>query len=170
MNDMRYVGFTNGTMIKRWKGHVKDAFKGSTTDFHKAICENGPDVFDHDVICEGIDSVKDAKFLERHYIEMLNTWGPRGYNMNKGGGGNPNPNEINRQNMRLAKIGRKRAPFTQEHVRNISTGMKGVNIGKKMSLEGLALRKACQIGHKVTCSICGECGHQANNPRHKKVS
>ena len=156
-------------MIERWQGHVKDAFNGSITEFHRAIYEHGVDVFEHDVICDNVQSLKDAKCLERHYIEMLGTWGPQGYNMNKGGGGNPNPSEVHRQNMRLAALKRKRIPLTQDHKENIGKAVKGKLAGKKKSSDGLALRKACQIGHKVTCSFCGEHGHQANNPKHKKT-
>jgi group I intron endonuclease len=88
LNDMRYVGYTSQTMMKRWAGHVCDALKHNHMNtFAKAIREHGPDVWEHEVICDGIVSVKEAKLLERHYIEMLNTCGPLGYNMTRGGNG-----------------------------------------------------------------------------------
>jgi len=88
IDGMRYVGYTKQTMMQRWAGHVCDAIKhGHTNCFAIAIREHGPDAFDHDVICDGIFDVKDAKHLERHFIEMLGTCGPLGYNMTRCGNG-----------------------------------------------------------------------------------
>lgn len=122
---MRYVGYSSLGIEKRWLKHVALAFKGVITLFSCAIREFGNEAFDHDVICT-VETEKEAKILERHFIEMLNTWGPLGYNMTRGGNGNGG-----------ALRGRK---YSSEHRHRISEAHKG----KVLSLE--TRRKLSEIG------------------------
>jgi|SRR5581483_7033490 len=95
--NMRYIGYTKQTMTRRWDGHVSCAFKGGEQDFMKAIREHGPDAFTHEVILDGIETLKEAKSFERYYIKELNTQKPNGYNMTKGGNGSGPKSEATRQ-------------------------------------------------------------------------
>lgn len=95
---MRYVGYTKQTMMERWSNHVCDALRhGHMNAFAVAIREHGPKAFDHDVICDDVADVAQAKVLERHYVEMLNTWGGLyGYNQTRGGNGSGPRSEATR--------------------------------------------------------------------------
>jgi hypothetical protein len=74
-------------MEKRWKQHIKDSRAKRRHDFQQAIHEFGPDVFDHLTLVDNIETLDEAKRLERQLINKLNTQVPNGYNMNPGGGG-----------------------------------------------------------------------------------
>ncbi len=112
-NGMRYVGYTHKSMEKRWKEHVEAAHSGKRNLLARAIRKHGLEAFDHDIICE-CESASDAKNLERHFIEMLNTKGPLGYNMTFGGDG---------------FVGLQR---TKEHIKNQANSHRG----KGSSLKG----------------------------------
>lgn len=112
---LRYVGFSMHGIEKRWQRHVFSSKAGKCL-FSEAIRTSGKDAFDHDVICT-VDNVRDAKILERHFIEMLNTWGPLGYNMTRGGNGNGS-----------VLRGRK---FTEDHRRKLSEAHKGKIVSKE---------------------------------------
>lgn len=86
INGKRYVGYTKTSLDKRWRGHLKTVKAGSTLLFHNAIRKYGPDVWDHEIICE-VTSLQDALEQERHHVKRLDSWGPNGYNMNAGGEG-----------------------------------------------------------------------------------
>lgn len=81
-----YVGYTKYTMEQRWKGHVAVARYGSHYPLHQAIREYGSDAFDHQVI-DAVETLVEAKRLERQYIKDLNSQVPTGFNRSKGGGG-----------------------------------------------------------------------------------
>lgn len=84
----RYIGYTKYSLMKRWNTHVSHVMKGSSLLFHNSIRKHGIDAWDHDVICENVETLAHAKILECHFIEMLGTFGG-GYNMTLGGDGCP---------------------------------------------------------------------------------
>ena len=150
INGLRYVGYSSRGIEKRWKGHVSTAMNGGKQLFPKAIREFGEENFDHDVICT-IQNSSEAKILERHYIEMLNTWGPLGYNMSKGGSGYQSFSETHRRNLSVANTGKKKSA---EHCKKISEREKGkllteerkqqMSVNQKeffASIEGMCMRQ-----------------------------
>lgn len=93
INYHMYIGQTMRTIDARWKQHVKDAM--SEVDdyyFHRAIRKYKKENFvvvQIDVICS--KTLSELKFelnkLERHYINIFNTYNPNGYNGALGGEG-----------------------------------------------------------------------------------
>lgn len=125
---MRYIGFSSHGIDKRWQKHVSLALRSANSLLACAIREFGQNAFEHDVICT-VDTEKDAKVLERYYIEMLNTWGPLGYNMTRGGNGNGG-----------ALRGRK---YSLEHCQKISQAHQGkvLSPGTRLKLSEIGSRR-----------------------------
>lgn len=93
INNRMYIGQTMRTIEIRWKEHVKNAEMGSDDYyFHRAIRKYHKENFiveQVDVMC--LKTLSDLKFelnkLERHYINVFNTYNPNGYNGVPGGEG-----------------------------------------------------------------------------------
>lgn len=115
LTEKQYVGLTKRSLEKRWAGHLKDVRNGSTYKFHRSIRKHGMDVWDHDVLCEGIDTLDNAKHLEFRFIEMLGTY-ENGYNMTLGGeGGTLSYDERKRRSERMK--GQKKSATTRARMR-----------------------------------------------------
>jgi group I intron endonuclease len=117
VNGKKYVGQTVQTLKKRWKEHVYDSTKSSTTNFHNAIRKYGDKAFKLETIV-WCSSKEDMDNKERHYISHLNTMRPCGYNLTIGGDGSFG---YKHSEEALRKIG--------EHTKTIPNGM----LGKKHS-------------------------------------
>ena len=85
INGKQYVGKTRETAQKRFRQHVRDAKKGSTTAIHRAIRKYGEDVFIVSQI-DTADTKDELNLKERRWISELKTLG-EGYNMTPGGEG-----------------------------------------------------------------------------------
>ena len=93
INKHMYIGQTMRTVDIRWKQHVKDAM--NETDnyyFHRAIRKYKNENFlveQIDMVCfETLGELKaELNRLERHYINVFNTYNPNGYNGTPGGEG-----------------------------------------------------------------------------------
>jgi len=109
-NGKRYVGLTKRGTDHRWFEHVTSSTKPRTR-FSAAIHKHGFEAFDHEIICE-CETLKEANVLEQHFIEMLNTWGPLGYNMSAGGDSVFNASPESRMKMSIAR--KARAPMSAE--------------------------------------------------------
>ena len=127
----RYVGYTKLTIDGRWSVHLKLVRKGSKLLFHNAIRKHGVDAWDHDVICDDIPTLADAKLLERHYNEMLGTY-ENGYNMTMGGDGCPPGSQkgrvftvAHREKLRQAKLGKKTGRKIPPQMAEARRAMKG---------------------------------------------
>lgn len=145
INGLRYVGYTTGKMKKRWKDHIYAARNGSNQFFHQAIREFGPENFDNEVICE-IDDVKNAKVLERFYIEMLNTWGPLGYNMTKGGNGSGYRifSDLHRKRLSIASTGKIQSAEQKQKTSQREKG-NSRRKGKLLNLEQKIQQRAARL-------------------------
>ena len=109
----QYIGYTRHLMMKRWTMHLKLVNKGSGLLFHNSIRKHGSEQWDHDIIVDDISTLDEAKCLERHFIEMMGTWG-FGYNMTPGGDGSAPGfqkgrifSDAHREKLRQAKLGTK---------------------------------------------------------------
>ena len=86
-NGKLYVGITNKTAQRRFKGHVGRAKKGSTFAVHNAIRKYGPSSLRLMVLAQGVAWAR-AKELEVEWIARLGTQDKRnGYNRTAGGDG-----------------------------------------------------------------------------------
>ena len=82
-----YVGKTGQTVEKRWKGHVYEAFSGSSRYICRAIRKYTPQAFDVEEVEVGVTEERAFK-LERAWIKRLRAKHPRyGYNLSDGGEG-----------------------------------------------------------------------------------
>jgi len=83
----QYVGLTIQTLERRWKYHIEQAsakhIKGAES-LHAALRAYGRDAFEIRQIDEGTTK-KDLERKEQHWIKVLGTLTPHGYNISRGG-------------------------------------------------------------------------------------
>lgn len=81
-----YTGQTKKTMEERWREHVAEAFattpKGCPK-LNEAIRKYGPDSFTLMKLWEC--EIEDLDDWEIYFVELFESFGPRGYNLTKGG-------------------------------------------------------------------------------------
>ena len=87
INQKSYVGKTENTFDKRKSDHLTDAKRDKGFAFHSAIRKYGEENFVWEIVEDNItdDAVLNQK--EEYYILLYESFGPRGYNMTKGGEG-----------------------------------------------------------------------------------
>lgn len=172
----RYVGYASNGMMCRWRDHVRNAIhENRKCELSRAIREHGPEAFNHEVICTA-QTLKDAKFLERHYIEMLNTWGPLGYNMNRGGGGGSFlGKKLSRETLEKIKAklrnqtpemkkrrgdamrGKRRGPQKAEMVRKRVEKIRNFWSTRSMSIESIDKRNNSRAINRLVAALDKEC-------------
>lgn len=84
INGKKYIGITSKKAERRWcngKGYAIQQVK-----FNKAIQKYGWDNFTHEILEENIPTLEEANKLEKHYIELYDTYN-NGYNSTIGGDG-----------------------------------------------------------------------------------
>ena len=82
-----YVGQTTRNITERWREHKSRSAPSDGTYLHNAIAKYGEDNF----VIEEIDTCSDDELNNREieWIAILDTMYPNGYNLTKGGEGNP---------------------------------------------------------------------------------
>ncbi len=93
INGKLYIGKTEKTVAWRFQQHVKDALaekkkRHYISVLHRAIRKRGPNAFSVIVLATAATPEELCK-LERHFIRVLKTRTPRGYNLTDGGDGAP---------------------------------------------------------------------------------
>lgn len=83
-----YIGLTSASMERRWVQHISDAKTGSNLHFHNAIRLYGVKDWSHEILEDGIKTLKEANNRELYYIKLYNTF-ENGYNLTIGGDGSP---------------------------------------------------------------------------------
>lgn len=126
VNDKTYVGcvLSHKGMMSRWKRHLRDARKGSSSIFHRAIIFHGDsdDVWEH-VELQHVETHEEACDAERLWIARLRCNGLRedhyGYNMTDGGDGvmGYKHSEERRRRISRANLGKKRSDETRQRMR-----------------------------------------------------
>lgn len=90
LNGKKYIGLTTlESPIERWNRH-KEVARGDVGYmyyFHRAIAKYGEDNFGFRVLESGFRSFQELCAREGFYIELLNTFGDKGYNLTLGGEG-----------------------------------------------------------------------------------
>ena len=118
INGKAYIGQTIQDVEKRWRRHCSNCENKSAIS--KAIKKYGKDNFTFEVIEENIDNIELLNSLEVHYISVLNTMYPSGYNLMLGGD-NRTLSDETRKKMSEAK---KEKPMSDEHKQKIREGIK----------------------------------------------
>lgn len=115
---MKYVGMTKHSIEYRLKSHLI-----SHQYFGYALRKHGIDAFTCETLCE-IKTLNEAYEREIFYIAELDTQWPNGYNIYKGGAGEPGHGwKADERTIRarvLAMTGRKNGPHSAETKRKIS--------------------------------------------------
>ena len=87
LNNKSYVGKTEKTFDERKSNHLNDAKRDKGFAFHAAIRKYGEENFVWEVVEDNIIDEVTLNQKEEHYIALYESFGPKGYNMTKGGEG-----------------------------------------------------------------------------------
>lgn len=81
-----YIGLTSRTMEIRWLEHLSNARNNVKYHFYNAIRLYGETAWNHTILHENINTLEEAKELEKYYIKKYDTF-ENGYNSTIGGEG-----------------------------------------------------------------------------------
>lgn len=87
LSNKSYVGKTEKTFDERKSNHLNDAKRDKGFAFHAAIRKYGEENFVWEVVEDNIIDEVTLNQKEEHYIALYESFGPKGYNMTKGGEG-----------------------------------------------------------------------------------
>jgi len=87
LNDKSYIGKTEHTFNKRKSDHLRHAKTDKGFAFHSAIRKYGEENFVWEIVEDNIIDEITLNQKEEHYIALYKSFGPKGYNMTKGGEG-----------------------------------------------------------------------------------
>lgn len=161
-NNKTYVGQTKIGTKKRLRDHWRDAKRGSTTYFHRAMRKHGRENFSIEVIEEcSIDLLAER---EIHFISLMKP----DYNLTKGGqGGNGWPKIIPGTRMWITNgTIQKRVPLTTEIPEGFWRGMS--DAAKNANSKAL-LGRTFTDDHKANISK-GQTGRTVSDSTRAKIS
>ena len=107
------MGKTARPLKARIAGHVSLA--GRSSLLHVAIGEHGKESFSWEVLA-GAQNAKMLSFIERHFIRLMASIAPHGYNMNAGGSGPSSHTEATKKRIGDTLRGRKPTPEARANV------------------------------------------------------
>lgn len=87
VNGKSYVGKTEKTFDERKSDHLNKAKRDKGFAFHSAIRKYGEENFAWEIVEDTIFDEVALNQKEEHYIALYKSFGPKGYNMTKGGEG-----------------------------------------------------------------------------------
>lgn len=87
INQKSYVGKTEKTFEERMSAHLTDAKRDKGFAFHAAIRKYGEENFVWEIVEDNIVEEEILNQKEEYYIALYESFGPKGYNMTKGGEG-----------------------------------------------------------------------------------
>ncbi len=142
-----YVGWTGRSVHVRFRHHVSDASRGSSTPFHRALRKYGADAFLTETL--GVyESAFAAKEAEASAIASLGCRAPVGYNATDGRDGLVNPSLETRAKLSAANVGKVRS---SEARAKGAAALRG-KTGRKHSAETKAKIAAANRGRAVSDS------------------
>ena len=122
INGKQYVGQTIQSLDSRWKAHISK--RGTLPGFSKAIKKYGADAFTLRVL-DTADTAEELNLKEQHWVRVLNTIAPAGYNLNEGGDAIRHVGYVSpetRAKMRAARLGKSLSQATKNKIRAALTG------------------------------------------------
>jgi hypothetical protein len=84
VNGKSYVGQTVNSLERRREIHLFHANRGRRSAFHCALRKYGAEKFDW-VVIDSAGNLDELNNKEKHWISLLNTLSPNGYNLTDGG-------------------------------------------------------------------------------------
>jgi group I intron endonuclease len=173
INQKDYVGVTKNLHC-RWQEHQRDSLKDNKP-LYKAIRKYGIKNFKFEILCLTPDDPEILFELEIFFIADQNTYigDGKGYNLNRGGGGNFNPSSYTRNKMSIARknwhktheANFKGCHHTDEWKKENSLKLKGntYSLGRKRTKEAKKNISAAKSGKypdhftvKIECPHCGK--------------
>ena len=154
-NGKRYIGQTVNTLGIRRTEHIRKMAKKKTY-FATAYKKDGPFLW---VILDWAGDKKELDIKEQHWIQFYNTTNKKyGYNMMGGGqGGNRTFTKEHRDNIRKAKLGKKRGPHsdaTKQKMRQAHLGYRHTDEAlAKMSKRWKGVPKSLEQRKKIGLSV-----------------
>jgi len=150
INGKVYVGFDSNWPNR--KRYHKSQHKKTKSKFYNAICKYGWDKFDWELIYQSVDGNHTLKIMETYFIKQFNSF-TEGYNSTLGGDGilgfkhskeqiQKRTNKVKGrkhsvnwcENISKGKIGKKRKPFSESHLKNLSVSISGKNHPKAIPI------------------------------------
>jgi group I intron endonuclease len=116
INQKKYIGYTKNFRERKSRHHKSALVYKKPFAFYEAIRKYGWDNFEWEILYESWDGEHCLTIMEPYFISEYESFGPNGYNMDKGG--------------RKGMLGLKRKPLTEEQKQKISIAT------KKNSLKG----------------------------------
>lgn len=117
INGKVYIGQTIRSLSVRWAKHCCKEKKNYA--IQNAIQKYGKENFTVEEI-DGANSLSELNYLEQHHIYINNCTAPNGYNLTSGGNNGGKRSEESKKKMSDAKRGKKRNPFSEIHLMNMS--------------------------------------------------
>lgn len=145
---MYYVGTTSRKVETRISEHKR----GKKQFVDKKIQRLGWKNFDWWIIETGISSDQISE-CEKKWISIFDCVFPKGYNRTTGGMGNFKASKETCERIRQSHLGKKRAPFTEEHKANLSKskmGEKNNFFGKHHTAESNEKNRQAHLGKPLT--------------------
>lgn len=142
INGKRYIGQTVGTLKRRWRAHCSVSSK--CPFIRNAIQKYGVENFTIETLIK-CGSVEEMNYWESHYIALLNTLSPFGYNLNTGGE-HRRASEYSKKRTSAANKGRICSAEVKRKISEAQKGSKNHNFGKKTSEETKIKMSEAQSG------------------------
>jgi hypothetical protein len=106
LNGKVYIGLTKYTMEARWSKHCYSARCKPEGHFHHAIAKYGREVWESEVLVDGLPTEEEALAKEMYYVEVYDSM-REGYNSTEGGDYNPMMGAAKADSVRKQRISRK---------------------------------------------------------------
>lgn len=129
VNGKQYVGQTWQSLEKRWAEHCLVA-RSKTHPFSRSILKYGADVFEVEILYEGVTDQSELDELEKLVIKEYETLVPNGYNLQEGGRGGRH-SELSKNKVAEYRRGRKHSDDTKQKISESMKGEKNPNFGKR---------------------------------------
>lgn len=139
INDMVYIGQTIRLLERRWSQHCS---KNMDSYLSRAIRKYGKENFRIEII-DTAQTIEELNEKEVYWIAFYNCISPIWYNLVTGGS-NCFHSEETKLKRSKSLTGKKRKPFTEEHLQNL----RKAHLGKKASQESIDKRTKSVIGRK----------------------
>lgn len=156
VNGKMYVGQTTQSTAARWSAHQKNIGRGYL--FSRALAKYGVAQFSVAVV-DTAESKEDLNTKEIHWIRVLGSMSPKGYNLTEGGSRDKQSEESKEKN-RLANAGRKPCALAFERASLATRGkprplevrekISRAHTGKKLSEAHAEKARKAGLGKKRT--------------------
>jgi group I intron endonuclease len=154
-NNKQYIG-QSVDCFERWKQHQTP--KKGSTGIKAAIMKHGINSFTFEVLEECSKDLLNER--EVYFIAEKKTLSPLGYNLTSGGSAPTETSKETKEKMSAASKGKKKAPFSAEHIAKISAANKGRKTSDetkaKLSIAGMRRKTSDETKAKMSAAIKGK--------------